>query len=371
MVPLKLTSFAYDLAATEFGFWPVLPEHYTTRAVLEAYITYAVGKGIPATTIWQSIGKAPDAIFTDNTQDTSFVSAELLGVALHTIHELLQDDYIGFRHALDVQANTYDILGYLAVNCDSMAQTMPLVIEYERILGNLGYTQLLPHPPGMLVSWQCVLTDPFVRRQMLESVLTSWFLYACNLVKFDELAVAVWFEHDAPKDPGVLAEYESVFRCPVLFSQEHSGILVSDEQWTKAFPQANPALRSTLESHAKVNLEKLQLQQRPLAIDERVCRKLRHRFKATLPANKSLVAKDLGMSERSLHRHLKATGNSYRDLEAKVKAELAIVMLQSGQHSSEDIAQRLGFAEIRSFYRAFKAWTGCTIGQYTQQMKNR
>lgn len=72
------------------------------------------------------------------------------------------------------------------------------------------------------------------------------------------------------------------------------------------------------------------------------------------------VAQALGLSERSLRRHLADAGTSYRRVLDEVRASAAEDLLSSGTLRVEDVAHRLGYAEATSFGAAYRRWTGRT-----------
>jgi AraC-like DNA-binding protein len=69
------------------------------------------------------------------------------------------------------------------------------------------------------------------------------------------------------------------------------------------------------------------------------------------------VARALGLSARTLQRRLTDEGASYHDLLDGARAELAGSYLAEGWSVTE-AAFMLGFADISSFSRAFRRWTG-------------
>ncbi len=71
------------------------------------------------------------------------------------------------------------------------------------------------------------------------------------------------------------------------------------------------------------------------------------------------VATLLGMSVATLRRRLSAEGTSYRALKTRVLSARASDLLATDTAMSA-IASELGFADVRSFSRAFKSWTGET-----------
>lgn len=72
------------------------------------------------------------------------------------------------------------------------------------------------------------------------------------------------------------------------------------------------------------------------------------------------VAARLGASGRTLQRRLKDEGQTFQDVLARTRGELADHYLGSTALSSAEISFLLGFEDPNSFFRAFHAWTGTT-----------
>lgn len=82
--------------------------------------------------------------------------------------------------------------------------------------------------------------------------------------------------------------------------------------------------------------------------------------------SQTLVADKLAMSVATLKRRLTDEQNSFRDLRRTFLLNSANQML-SEQVSLPVIAEQLGFADINSFGRAYKQWTGTTPASYRNQ----
>jgi AraC-like DNA-binding protein len=76
------------------------------------------------------------------------------------------------------------------------------------------------------------------------------------------------------------------------------------------------------------------------------------------------VARELGMSERSLRRHLATEGTSYRDVVRSTLETSAGRLLRDPARTIKQTAVALGFADAAAFSNAFKRWTGMTPGEY-------
>ena len=77
-------------------------------------------------------------------------------------------------------------------------------------------------------------------------------------------------------------------------------------------------------------------------------------------ARADVVAKKLGMSERTLARRLTEEGVTFIKVVQQLKATLARYYLEDETLPMSEIAWRLGFEEQSSFSHAYKRWTGKT-----------
>lgn len=79
------------------------------------------------------------------------------------------------------------------------------------------------------------------------------------------------------------------------------------------------------------------------------------------------VARHLNMSVTTLRRHLQIEGTSFQRLKDECRMEAAFHYLGCPDLSNRDIAEKLGFDEVSTFFRAFKKWTGVTPGRHRAQ----
>jgi AraC-like DNA-binding protein len=72
------------------------------------------------------------------------------------------------------------------------------------------------------------------------------------------------------------------------------------------------------------------------------------------------VAHDLAMSTRTLQRRLKGEGTTFQSILDSTRESLARHYLTESELSAGEISFLLGYEDPRSFYRAFRTWTGQT-----------
>ncbi|WAH55171.1 AraC family transcriptional regulator [Pseudomonas silvicola] len=76
------------------------------------------------------------------------------------------------------------------------------------------------------------------------------------------------------------------------------------------------------------------------------------------------AARQWQLSAATLRRRLADEGQTWQRLKDSVRRELAVAWLAEAHVPFEAIAERLGFADASSFYKAFRKWTGASPGHY-------
>lgn len=76
-----------------------------------------------------------------------------------------------------------------------------------------------------------------------------------------------------------------------------------------------------------------------------------------------VIARLLGMSERTLCRKLADEGLNFSEILQQLRRDLALRYLDDGGHHVSKVAWLLGFQEVSAFSHAFKQWTGVAPSQ--------
>lgn len=168
-------------------------------------------------------------------------------------------------------------------------------------------------------------------------------------------------------DPLDGAELRRVFRCELRFGQPRSRLVCGPTAWNAKVVNADPALLSVLEDHAKRLLAELP------PSDDFVSR-VRHAIADELGSDEvtpARIAKRLATSERTLQRRLKESGQSVAGLLDEVRAATAKAHLADPAISLAEIAFLLHFSDQSAFTRAFRRWTGQTPGAFRSALASR
>ncbi|WP_207485488.1 AraC family transcriptional regulator [Arenibaculum pallidiluteum] len=81
------------------------------------------------------------------------------------------------------------------------------------------------------------------------------------------------------------------------------------------------------------------------------------------------VARDLGMSERTLQRRITNEATTFRALLADARRELSQQLLADPAIQIDEVTYLLGYQDTTSFYRAFKDWSGISPGEWRARIE--
>jgi AraC-like DNA-binding protein len=170
---------------------------------------------------------------------------------------------------------------------------------------------------------------------------------------------AASFEHRRPTYHHAYAE---AFDRKERFSEPYTGLEFAAHLLDRAHLHASPALQTLVHAQAEQHLRRLS---RPRDLIDRL-----RMYLLSLPAARvpdmPIVARELGLSVRTLRRRLTQAGRSYRALTEEMRGERACMMLRNPDFTLQDVADALGFADSATFHRAFRRWTGLTACEYRQ-----
>lgn len=341
----------------------MMDQRYICVPAFKQYIRMAHSCGLDWPLYLQQAGIDRNSI--DN--NCNRIASGLLEKFLRQVIIESNDVCFGLHTANFLQCDTYGVLGYIAFNCNTLKEYWQYVTNYEKIVSDVGVSDLALSNGLACFRWQCQLSDALVKRHVTESVIASWYQYSKLIFSRNAHPVRVDFSHCEPADSSILDHYRQFFHCDVVFNQAHNGIWVDDKIVDLCLPQANKALLSTLLAHAREELDKVDS---PASTTGQVKTLLRQMISEGT-TSRELVARQMFISGRHLQRKLHNEGTSYNQLLKELRVEMAEYYLQSSSMSVDEISAKLGFFDTRSFYRSFKQWTGQTIGVYKKSVAAR
>ena len=160
--------------------------------------------------------------------------------------------------------------------------------------------------------------------------------------------------HVTHAEPSYRAEYDRIFRAPVVFRSHRNALLADDSWMARKPPSTSSPILDVLRAHSEALLEKLESSKSTRGRVESLLMTSLGNGEATMTA----IAGQLGLSRQSLFRRLRAEGTTFEEVLDGLRYKLALRYLNGEDLSVKETAFRLGFSEPASLSRAFKRWTG-------------
>lgn len=260
------------------------------------------------------------------------------------------------------QLTSLGLLGYTMLASRTLWEAME-VSQRFRVLGlSICPLSLESDERGLWLLLDDSVLPADARRLVVERGLAAWKRVLGDLLQRPytplEIRLSGGFD-DSPVD------YAGYFGCPVTRGAPASGMLLDQSDLTSALPLANTLTQQTCASLCQQLCDSLDDVQGALA--KQVLHILLSHSNQRCRADQ--VAARLGMSERTLHRRLSADGHGYRQLDERVRRNMAERLLGDSSLGLESIAQQLGYSEAAGFSRAFKRWTGLAPDQWRRRQQ--
>jgi AraC-like DNA-binding protein len=266
----------------------------------------------------------------------------------------LKDSNIGFKFGQIFEADRWGVLGYIALTSQNMVAAMDAQYKFQSLSGNMGAPLQLNHGAVTTLQWVPAYNCSYHLPEQIITGLVSLARILTNNNKYNPSSV--FFTHKAHGDK---ASYANYFNCPVNFSAEFNGIIMSNQELNNSLTKSDFDLNQVLMQHAQSMLAHQTFSSPMEVIKDYVIK--------TLPAHVpdiEEVAMYLNLSVRSTQRKLHDYGTSFSQVLDAIRKELALTYLRQTHNSVLYVSERLGFSEQSAFQRAFKRWTGTTPRRY-------
>jgi AraC-like DNA-binding protein len=159
----------------------------------------------------------------------------------------------------------------------------------------------------------------------------------------------------SPKPPADRDAYLEYFGVPVAKAFSYT-VAFSAHDAVRPFLTANDAMWDFFEPELRRRLSDLE---EATTTGDRVRAALLEMLPAG-DASMAGVARELAMSTRTLQRRLREEGATFQAILDDTREALARHYLSASDLSTGEISFLLGYEDTRSFYRAFRSWTGQT-----------
>jgi len=264
---------------------------------------------------------------------------------------------LGLHMGERTSAGKFGVVGYLAEQSSCLREALAISSAYVSVLTE-GPRLEVVEENELATLRLTLICDGLPEVQLTTEFATTWLLRLVRQFVGDDAQVQRAFF--AYPSPAHRAEYTRVFGGREQFSHVFSGLTIERSWLDRARPHSSPELLRLLQTQAELLLARGDRAAPPL---QRVKRWLSAHSLESRPTMDT-VARELGMSARSLRRQLACERVLYSELVEDARAARAKELLGDTQCSVQDAAYALGFEAPAAFSRAFRRWTGMAPSEY-------
>ena len=234
-------------------------------------------------------------------------------------------------------------------------QALNTLGRYLRLLNASLLTQIEDHADLVIIREEVLIDAAGSVRQSIELAVGVMYRILVELLGPAWKPRRVCFSH---RPPGDLSSHRALFGSAPEFNSSFNGIVCA----AKDLSARLPTHESGMSPYARRFLDQALSKARGNTIDS-----ARQLVAALLPGGRCTadqVAQHLGVDRRTLHRHLRAEGESFSSLMSSIRAEFALRQIRDSDRSLGELAELLGFSGASPFAFWFRQKFGCTVSQW-------
>lgn len=266
---------------------------------------------------------------------------------------------VGLQVVRNARRGDFGVLEYLIPTHPTVGSALGAYVRFQRLLQRVAGVWETSHEPD----GDCVVSLRFLVPRMPVHNWVAEFGLSSIVTTLTRNSNAPWQPRAVElvrPPPADVSPYVAAFGARPRFGADIDAVRLGRDTLGRSLREADEVLREILETTAVA-----QLQTETPPRDDDIAGQVKVCIERTLDAcTPGVVARALGVSERTLRRRLLNAGVSFSGLLNDVRSQRAKLYLADPRLAITEIAFLLGFSEVASFTRAFKRWYGVTPGQY-------
>ncbi|KAF1693420.1 AraC family transcriptional regulator [Pseudoxanthomonas koreensis] len=249
----------------------------------------------------------------------------------------------------------FGMVGLAMMTAANFGEALRIGVQFAPITGAMMDLQLERQllgdgSAGMAMVARMGTAEPEIEPFLCEELFSSCLMLCRGLLgpKFGPALVEL-----AYPAPAYVEQYRRLFGCELHFGAACNRVVI-DGSWLDApMPAHNPDTARQVVELCRQQLPAARPSSEIVAAVERLVR-------LQLADGPRLVdiAAELHLNERTLRRHLRDAGTSYKTIHDRLRRDTAESLLTGAGSNIAEVGAAIGFHDPREFRRAFKRWTG-------------
>jgi AraC-like DNA-binding protein len=273
--------------------------------------------------------------------------------------QISKNDALGLYIGERIGVTSHGMLGFALLNSSSIKEAMSIVQEFINTRTPLIAIEITETDQEFRIVFKELMPFDSVKNTFLEAVFVTFNNILSQLTLAALKLTSVHFSYAKPHYAN---QYSEFFECPIKFHQTQSEIRFCSSMLNIPLRQSDPVSLQQARQMCEAELRKMASNN----LEPSLSIKVKEMLLASVGHFPSLekTAARLHITPRTLHRHLKNEGTSYRQLLENVSHTIATQQLANSNITVEDLSLLLGYIDVANFRRAFKRWTGKTPSTY-------
>lgn len=339
-----------------------MTDRYVPARILYPLVTLFARQGVRGDDLLARAGLSQQ-LLSDPNALLSARDYDALSVALQ---DSLGDPALALHIGEIMRTDMLDSVGLLSSTAANLREALNLFLRFKPLVNPCG--DLIIEEEGAEVRLLCHISPEqglSGRFHYAEMYFSTLLIGARTLSNRDIRIHRVEFTHDA--NPW-LAECQRVFGADTvfLFAAKENVMVLDRNILDETLPSHMPAIHQQVTQLAERQLAELPQKNTTASA---VLDLLEQHIGAQL-LDIDEVARLLNTTPRTLQRHLRDEDNTFKALRDHMRFRHAKRLLCNLSLSVDHIAERLGFSEPASFYRAFKGWSSLSPGEYRDRLSS-
>jgi AraC-like DNA-binding protein len=260
---------------------------------------------------------------------------------------LRHDAPFGLALALAAPEGTYETAELLVRTAPNPRVGLGALARYAALINPVGCFELRPTNEALELHYFVPGAGDALGTHLNEFTI-AFVVHALGKVTSSPLSLErVWFAHPDARHQAALRAH---FGCDVVFGAATCGFALSHDAADARLRTTDPVVFDYLEREAEARLKALGRRSYAAVVVDAIENRL-----GFAHADLDRVARALGTTARTVQRRLDEEGTTFREVVEDARRRRSEAMLEGGA-SSAQVAEAMGFADTRSFRRAYRRW---------------
>lgn len=291
-------------------------------------------------------------------QERISVTTSELFALWRAIGETSRDQCIGLKMGAESRLERFDAVSIAAVCSRSFRDAVLRVAKYKKLTCP-EEIRIKTNRDEAAVEFEFLKAEE-PEPETLVDLCLSWTLALGRRGTGEQIKPIRLELRRAAKNREMLEDH---FGCPVRFKAGRNAIILRKIDLDRPFVTHNVDLLEVTGAQLEIDLHARNA-------NSNVGEEVKHTLKRSLAGKRPTlqsVAREHGMSVRTLQRRLTDAGLSFQQLVEDTRRELARHYLKQGEVELNETAYLLGYENSNSFFRAFHLWEGIPPGEWRAQ----